>query len=83
MWEKTISAKLIKDICTSSYTHILISLELLVSDKLYKVLINPIFHSHVAFVVVDEIHLLANWGETFHIAYAQLFKIHLVLVDKP
>lgn len=83
VWGKTISAELIEDIRTGSYTHILISPELLVSDKLHKVLIDPIFHSHVALVVVDEVHLLADWGETFRIAYAQLFKVRSVLVDKP
>ena len=69
MCKKTISAKLIKDIYIGSYTHILISLELLVSDKMYKVLIDPIFCSHIALIVVDEVHLLTNWGETFRIAY--------------
>ena len=83
MWGKTISAELIEDIRTGSYTHILISPELLVSDKLHKVLIDPVFRSHVALVVVDEVHLLADWGETFRIAYAQLFKVRSVLVDKP
>ncbi|OCK90892.1 uncharacterized protein K441DRAFT_731042, partial [Cenococcum geophilum 1.58] len=83
VWEKTISAELIEDIRTGSYTHILISPELLVSDKLHKVLIDPIFRSHVALVVVDEVHLLADWGETFRIAYTQLFKVRSVLVDKP
>ena len=44
----------------SSYTHILISPKLLVSNKLHKVLIDPMFRSHIALVVVDKVHLLAN-----------------------
>ena len=66
-----------------SYIYILISPELLVSNRLHKVLVDPIFRSHVALVVVDEVHLLANWGETFRIAYTQLFKVRSVLVNKP
>ena len=78
-----ISAKLIKDIYIGSYIYILISLELLVSDRLYKILIDLIFYSHIALVVVNEVHLLINWGETFCIIYTQLFKVHSVLVNKP
>ena len=60
MWGKTISVKLIKDICIGSYIYILISLELLVSNKLYKVLIDLIFYSYIALIVVNKIHLLTN-----------------------
>ena len=66
-----------------SYTHILISLELLVSNKLHKVLVDLMFRFYIALVVVNKVHLLANQGETFYMAYAQLFKVHLVLVNKP
>ena len=66
-----------------SYIYILISLELLVSDKLHKVLINSVFLFHVTLVVVNKVYLLTNWGETFYIAYAELFKVRLVLVNKP
>jgi len=66
-----------------SYIYILISLELLVSNKLHKVLVNPIFYSYIALIVVNKVHLLTNWGETFYIVYTQLFKVYLVLVDKP
>jgi len=53
-----------------SYIYIFISLEFLVSDKLHKVLVDLIFRFYIALMVVNKIHLLANWGETFHIAYA-------------
>jgi len=43
-----------------SYIYILISLELLVSNKLYKVLIDPIFRSYVALIVVNKVYLLTN-----------------------
>ena len=69
VWGKTISAELTEDIRTGSYTHILISPELLVSDKLYKVLIDLIFYSYIALMVVNKVHLLTNWGETFYIIY--------------
>ena len=52
-----------------SYIYILISLELLVSNKMYKVLIDLIFYFYIAFVVVNKVHLLINWGETFYIVY--------------
>jgi len=43
-----------------SYIYILISLKLLVSNKLYKVLVDPMFRSYIALIVVDKVHLLAN-----------------------
>ena len=52
-----------------SYIYILISLELLVSDKLYKILVDLIFCFYIAFVVVNKVYLLTNWGETFCIVY--------------
>ena len=66
-----------------SYIYIFISLEFLVSDKLHKVLVDLIFRFYIALMVVNKIHLLANWGETFRIVYIQLFKVHSVLVNKP
>ena len=66
-----------------NYIYIFISLELLVSDKLHKVLIDLIFYFYVAFIIVNKIYLLANWGETFYIVYIQLFKVRSVLVNKP
>ena len=52
-----------------SYIYILIFLKFLVSDRLYKVLVNLIFCSHIALMVVDKVYLLTNWEETFHIVY--------------
>jgi hypothetical protein len=43
-----------------SYIYILISLELLVSNKLYKVLIDPTFYSYIALIVVNKVYLLTN-----------------------
>ena len=51
IYRKTISVKLIKDIYIGSYIYILISPKLLVSDKLYKVLIDLIFYSYIALIV--------------------------------
>jgi len=60
IYRKTISIKLIEDIYTGSYTYILISLKLLVNNKLYKVLIDLIFYSYIALIVVDKVYLLIN-----------------------
>ena len=54
MWGMTIPAELIEDIRKDSYTYILISPELLISDKLHEFLVDPMFRYHVALVVVDE-----------------------------
>jgi len=55
-----ISAELIKDIYIGSYIYILISLELVVSNKPYKVLIDPIFYSYITFIVANKVYLLTN-----------------------
>jgi len=83
VWERTISAALLSDIRQGVYTHILISPELLATPALHEVLIDIHFRSHVALVVVDEVHLLSDWGQTFRPSYAQLFKIRALLGYKP
>ena len=57
---KTISAYLLQEIHIKVYTHILISLELLVGKKFYKTFTNPTFYIHVGLVVIDKVYLIAN-----------------------
>ena len=44
----------------SKYTHILLSLELLVLKKFYKILTNPTFYLHIKLVVINKVHLVTN-----------------------
>ena len=60
IYAKTISARLLREIRIRVYTHILISLELLVSKRFYKTLTNPIFCAHVGLIVINKVHLIAN-----------------------
>ena len=60
IYAKTISVYLLRKIRIGVYTHILISLEILVSKRFYKTLINPTFHAHVGLVVINKVHLMAN-----------------------
>ena len=43
-----------------SYIYIFISPEFLISNKIYKVLIDLIFYSYIALVVVNKVHLFIN-----------------------
>jgi len=54
-----------------AYTHVYVSPELLVGPKFQCVLRDVTFRSHVALVVVDELHLVHDW-EKFRKSYAQL-----------
>ena len=72
---ETISAAMLVNICRDVYTHILLSPELLVGKKFHSILINSTFCSHVKLVVVDEMHLVTDWGQFFHAAYIQLWKL--------
>ena len=65
IFTKIISARLLREIHIGVYTHILISLEMLVSKRFYKIFINPTFRAHVSLVIINKIHLLANWGGSF------------------
>ena len=60
IFAKTISACLLQKIRIKVYTHILISLKILVSKRFYKTLINPTFRAHIGLVVINKIYLIAN-----------------------
>ena len=59
-------------IYTGKYIYILVSLELLVSKKFHKILTNPTFYLYIKLVVINEVYLVANWGESFQNTYTQL-----------
>ena len=72
-------ADILKHIKAGRFTHILVSPELLSSKRFHHILTWPAFRSHVSLVVIDECHLVANWGKSFRPHYAQLFKVRSLL----
>ena len=72
-------ADILKHIKAGRFTHILVSPELLSSKRFHHILTLPSFRSHVSLVVIDECHLVANWGKSFRPHYAQLFKVRSLL----
>ena len=81
--KETISERLLGEIRIGVYTHILISPELLAGKKLHKILTHPTFRAHVGLVVIDEVHLVANWGGSFRSSYTQLWKVRSLLGRRP
>ena len=68
----TISMKVLTDIQNGKYTHILISPELAISDKFHATAIHPGFKERLGLVVIDEAHLVSQWGRSFRTEYARL-----------
>jgi hypothetical protein len=68
----TISKKILIDIQHGEYTHVLISPELAIGDKFHNTAIHPIFKEQLGLVVVDEAHLVSQWGRDFRTEYARL-----------
>ena len=60
IFTKIISIRLLREIRIRVYTHILISLEILVSKRFYKTLINLTFYTHVSLVVINKVHFIVN-----------------------
>lgn len=46
-------------------------------------LADPVFRLHVAVVVIDEVHLVSNWGNSFCSAYIELWAVQVLLGRKP
>ena len=80
---KNISKATLHDICIGHYTHILVSPELLTGKKFRHLLQDPHFRSMVKWVVVDELHLVSIWGDSFRKSYAMLEVIRHTLGHKP
>ena len=68
----TINARVLADVRNGKYTHVLISPELAISDKFHATAIDPVFKERLGLVVVDEAHLVLQWGRDFRTAYARL-----------
>jgi hypothetical protein len=78
----TISDKLLKDISSGKYTHILMSPELAVSERLRKTILEPKFKDRLALVVVDEAHLVSHWGVKFRTDYSRLNLLRTLIGPK-
>ena len=68
----TINDKLLKEVESGCFTHVLLSPEIAVGDDFQQIAATPEFKSRVSMVVVDEAHLVKQWGTKFRPAYAQL-----------
>jgi hypothetical protein len=77
--KETINDKVLVDIRNAKYTHILMSPELAVGDQFRGVLSASTFSSKIALVVVDEAHLVAQWGQDFRMDYARLNLLRNIL----
>ena len=65
IYSKIISTVMLDDIYIDKYTHVLLSPELLSGKKFYNILTSPTFCAYVGLVVVNKVHLVANWGRSF------------------
>lgn len=75
----TISDKLLEEVGDAKYTHILMSPELAVSEQLRKTILKPRFKDRIALVVIDEAHLVAQWGIKFRTDYLRLNLLRTLL----
>ena len=83
VYAKIISIRLLREIRIRVYTYILISLELLVSKRFYKILTNPTFCAYISLIVINEVYLIVNQGGLFRSSYIQLQKVRSLLGRKP
>ncbi|XTI82650.1 hypothetical protein V2W45_1226957, partial [Cenococcum geophilum] len=60
IYAKIISICLLWEIRIKVYAYILILLELLVSKRFYKILINPTFYIYISLVVINKVYLIAT-----------------------
>jgi superfamily II DNA helicase RecQ len=75
----TVSDSLLKDITAAKYTHILMSPEFAVSERLRKIILEPRFKDRLALVVIDEAHLVQLWGVKFRTDYTRLHLLRSLL----
>lgn len=72
---ETFSSRLLEEIKAGKFTHILLSPELAISDKFCQTAIHSSFQERLALVVVDEVHLVMQWGKDFRTDYARLHQL--------
>jgi len=80
---EVLTRTMLENVCCSYYTHILISLELFVRSKLHLVVTDARFCAYVIAVILDEVHLLNDWGTLFRTSYAKLWKVRAKLPMVP
>lgn len=68
----TFNKGIILDIQHGKYTHILLSPELAVGDKFHDTATYPELKERLGLVVVDEAHLVSQWGGEFRKEYARV-----------
>jgi superfamily II DNA helicase RecQ len=76
---ETISRKLLNQVQQGLFTHTLINPELAISDDFRRIASNPAFKEQLSLVVVDEAHLVSQWGRAFRPAYARLNQLRSYL----
>lgn len=68
----TINKKILEDVKNGLYTHLLISPELATGPKFHTTATDPLFKEQLGLVVLDEAHLVSQWGRSFRTAYARI-----------
>lgn len=73
--KKHLTKEVIKDLLAGRFTHLLMSPEIFIARWFQKLQQRPAFRSALAAVVIDELHLVHQWGHgksAFRPAYSQL-----------
>lgn len=72
---ETMSDDRLEDIKALKFSHVLMSPEMAIGQKFKDVMTDPRVKEAMALVVVDEAHLVAQWGRDFRPAYSMLYQI--------
>jgi superfamily II DNA helicase RecQ len=64
--------RIFADIRDGKYTHVLISPKLAIGDRFHVTAIDSVFKERLSLTVVDEAHLMSQWGRNFRTDYARL-----------
>jgi superfamily II DNA helicase RecQ len=78
---ETFNKGILVDIRDGKYTHILLSPELAVGDKFHDTATYPMLKERLGLVVVDEAHLVSQWGEEFRKEYARVGQLRGLFGD--